>query len=146
VGWELLAAVGRAPAPPLLVDAASDLFRMFADPSRRSAFMAALTNALRDRGVAVLYNVEVDEFAGPALKVPVGGLSAAMDAGILMRTVELDSRLARLVSVLKVRQSGFDPTIREFTIGPAGIEVGEPFRAASLLTGTAVPTPEADAR
>ena len=137
--WQLLAAVDEHRPRRLLVDAASDLFRLFADPRRRAPFMAALTNALRDRGVTVLYNVEIDEFTSPSLGVPVAGLSAAMDAGILLRTVELDSRLARLVTVLKVRQSGFDPAIREFAIGAAGIEVGEPFRAGSLLSGIARP-------
>jgi len=137
--WRLLAEVEEHRPRRLMVDAASDLFRLFADPARRAPFMAALTNAMRDHGVTVLYNVEVDEFTGPTLRVPVGGLSAAMDVSILLRMVELDSRLARMVSVLKVRQSGFDQTIREFTIGAAGIAVGERFRAASLLTGIALP-------
>jgi circadian clock protein KaiC len=51
----------------------------------------------------------------------------------------VQSALRRMVSVLKLRQTAFDPTIREFTIGPAGIVVGEPFDASGLLTGTAVP-------
>lgn len=55
-------------------------------------------------------------------------------------TRRLVSRLQRLVSVLKERQSATDPVIRGFVIGPEGIEVGEPFRgAAALLTGAAVP-------
>jgi circadian clock protein KaiC len=137
--WRLLATVDEHRPRRLLIDAASDLFRLFTDAGRRSSFMAALTITLRDRGVTVLYNVELDDLAGSQLRLPVQGLSAAMDAGIFLRSVELNSRLARLVTVVKVRQSAFDPTIREFAIGPTGIEVGEPFRATSLLTGITRP-------
>ena len=44
-----------------------------------------------------------------------------------------------MVSVLKLRQTAFDPTIREFTFGSEGIQVGEPFDASGLLTGNATP-------
>ena len=137
--WRLLAEVDEHRPRRLLVDTMSDVLRLLADPGRRASFLTALTNALRDRGVTLLYNQEIDELVSPELRVPVPGLSAAMDAAILLRTVELDSRLGRLLSVLKVRQSAFDPTIREFAIAAAGVEVGEPFRGSSLLTGAARP-------
>ena len=137
--WRLLAEVDEHRPRRLLVDAMGDVLRLLADPGRRASFLTALTNALRDRGVTLIYNQEIDELVSPELRVPVPGLSAAMDTAILLRAVELESRLRRLVSVLKVRQSAFDPTIREFAIGATGVEVGEPFRASSLLTGTARP-------
>ena len=87
--------------------------------------------------------MELEALAGPNLAIPLPASSAAVDNGILLRTVELRSRLHRLVSILKTRQSGFDPAIREFAIGDEGITVGEVFvGAASLLTGSATPTGE----
>jgi hypothetical protein len=46
------------------------------------------------------------------------------------------------VSILKQRETGFDPTIREFTIGPDGMEFGDAFDGHALLTGAAVPSGE----
>ncbi len=79
---------------------------------------------------------------GPEFRVPLPAVSAALDNLILLRYFEWGSRLQWLVSVLKVRETAFDPTIRDFAIGERGIPVGEPFvGAAALLTGTPVPIP-----
>jgi len=57
---------------------------------------------------------------------------------ILLRYVELQSRLFRLISVFKVRDGAFDPTIREFAITDAGIVVGKPFEGVeAVLSGMA---------
>ena len=56
----------------------------------------------------------------------------------MLRYVELQSRLYRLVSLFKVREGVFDPTIREFEITAAGIVVGEPFEGVeAVLSGMA---------
>ena len=61
-----------------------------------------------------------------------------MDNGILLRTAELESRLVRVASILKTRQTAFDHAIREFTIIDGGIEIGSPFGAVvGLLRGQA---------
>ena len=140
--WQLLAAVEAHRPRRLLIDAFTDLARLFADPERQAHFAQALTNELRDRGVTSLFILEIDTFVGPQLAAPVPTVSATMDTGILLRTVELAPGLRRLVSLLKHRQTTADPTIREFAIGPHGIVVGEPFAAAGLLTGMAVPAPD----
>jgi circadian clock protein KaiC len=137
--WQLLAAVDHHRPRRLVIDSYSDLVPLFSIPERRAFFPPALANGLRHRGVTALILLEIDTFAGPALSIPVANLSATMDGGLLLRVVEIQSSLRRMVSVLKLRQTAFDPTIREFTIGPGGIEVGEPFDASGLLTGNAVP-------
>ena len=136
--WELLALAEEHRPRRLVVDALSDLNRLFVVPERQAAFAQALTNRLRALGITALFALELDTFAGPELAASVPGVSAAFDSGLLIRTGELRSRLVRLVSVLKMRQSGFDPTIRRCAIGERGIELGEAFgEAAGLLTGEA---------
>jgi circadian clock protein KaiC len=44
---------------------------------------------------------------------------------VLLRYVELQSRLFRLISLFKVREGAFDPTIWQFVITDRGIVVGE---------------------
>ncbi len=137
--WQLLAAIDEHRPRRLVIDAFTDLVRLFADPQRKVPFAQALTNALRTRGVTSLFILEIDTFVGPRLDPPVPTISATMDSGILLRTVELGSSLRRVVSVLKHRQQAADPTIREFVIGRQGITVGDSFDATDLLTGSARP-------
>jgi circadian clock protein KaiC len=111
--------------------------------SRRYGFAVALANELRTSEVTTLLVVELDAVAAPSLTLPLPAASAAVDNSILLRTVELRSRLHRLVSILKTRQSPFDPAIREFTIDGDGVAVGEVFvGAAALLSGFATPVAE----
>ncbi|MDP9471369.1 MAG: AAA family ATPase, partial [Chloroflexota bacterium] len=137
--WQLLEAVEEHRPRRLVIDGFMDLVRLFADPHRQTAFAQALANALRHRGVTTLFVLEIDTFVGPHLAAPVPTISATMDSGILLRSVEVGSSLRRLVSILKHRQNAADPTLREMVIGPQGITVGEPFDAADLLTGIARP-------
>jgi circadian clock protein KaiC len=57
---------------------------------------------------------------------------------VMLRYVELKSRLYRLISLFKVREGAFDPTIREFEITAQGIVVGQPFEGVeAVLSGMA---------
>jgi circadian clock protein KaiC len=49
--------------------------------------------------------------------------SAYTDNIVLLRHLEYDAALHRVVSVLKMRNSDHDRAIREFTIGPGGITI-----------------------
>lgn len=138
--WNLLATIDEHRPHRLVIDAFSDLLPLFAIPERTSLFPPALANKLRHLGVTALFLTEIDTFVSPSLPVPVKNLSATMDNGLLMRTVELRSSLRRMISVLKQRQTGFDPTIRELLIGHAGLTVGDAFDANALMTGIADPS------
>jgi circadian clock protein KaiC len=60
-----------------------------------------------------------------------------IDSAILMRSVEHESSLHRMVSVMKHRQSWFDTSIREFSIGVGGISIGDRIDASKSLKGSA---------
>jgi circadian clock protein KaiC len=140
--WDLLAAVEEHRPKRLVVDAFTDLLGLFADRERQSRFAHALAIELRRQRVTTVFTFEIDTFVGQELAAPVPNVSAMMDAGMLLRGVELESQLRHLVSILKLRQSHFDHTIREFVIGDDGIVIGEPLPATGLLTGLAVPSAE----
>jgi len=143
--WDLLGRVERHRAQRLFIDGLSDVHRFHRIPERVPAYLAALTNELRRRRVTVVGTVEIDAFVAPELTTPIPAMSAMVDNGILLRQVEIRSRLRRLVSVLKARQSETDPAIREFRIEPGGVEIGELFHgAAALLTGAALPEPRTE--
>lgn len=141
--WEVFRAVEELRPRRVVVDAFSDIAQYLQDPGRRYGFVVALANAFRSQGVTTLLVLELDTLASPSLILPLPAASAAVDNTLLLRTVELRSRLHRLVSILKTRQSPFDPAIREFTIDESGVAVGEVFAgAAALLSGFATPVSE----
>ena len=138
--WQLLTAVEEHRPTRVLVDTVTDVQRRMFLPERFADFMTALANELRTAGATTLLAAELDTVIGPELSVPIPAVSALLDNAIVLRHFELDSRLQRLISLLKIRQSGFDPTIRAFVIGDKGITVGDVFSgAAALLTGVPVP-------
>jgi circadian clock protein KaiC len=105
-----------------------------------------LSNELRAFGVTTIYIMEMAEIVGPHLNVPVSGVSSLAEAMIILRYLELGSRLYRIMSLMKVREGAFDPTIRRFTISETGITIGEPFAGVeAVLTGMARETPSAAA-
>jgi circadian clock protein KaiC len=105
---------------------------------RVALFFAALARELRARGVTALYTAETANLVGPELEAPLLGISAAADNMVLLRHVELRTRLHRLLSVLKTRSSGFDARLREFRVTDSGIEIADTFESAeAILSGFA---------
>ena len=140
--WEVLAAVAEHRPTRVVVDALPDVERRLPSPERAADFAAALAGALRAAGATAIFVAELGNLVGPELRVPLPAVSAALDNLVLLRHFELGSRLQRLVSILKARETAFDPTIRGFTIGDRGLAIGEPFAGAvGLLTGASVPGP-----
>jgi len=63
-------------------------------------------------------------------------LSTIAENLILLRYVEIRSQLRRLISVVKMQDSDFDPSLREFQITSAGIEIADTFDSAEdILSG-----------
>jgi circadian clock protein KaiC len=110
-------------------------------PDRLPRFFAALTHELRSLDVTTVLAEETGLFRSE-IELPNEELAAVVENIILLRHVELRSQLYRLLSILKVRESAYDASIREFRILDTGIEVAHSFRSAeSILTGHARLTP-----
>ncbi|WP_428484311.1 RAD55 family ATPase [Rhodopila sp.] len=86
-------------------------------------FLTALMNEMRVLGVTTLFTIEVPDIMGPSIRTPLGDLSSLAENLILLRFIELRSRLYRLVSILKVRDSQFDPTLHEYTTSSEGLMI-----------------------
>jgi circadian clock protein KaiC len=134
----LLDAVRRRGVKRLLIDGLSGFQQAALEPERIERFWSALSNELRALGVTTLHTLEMPELMGADLRLPVGGVSMLAEVVVVLRYVELRSRLYRLVSLFKVREGAFDPAIRKFEITATGIVVGEPFEGAeAVLSGMA---------
>jgi circadian clock protein KaiC len=65
------------------------------------------------------------------------GAAFLTDAIIVQRYIEVESRLRRLIAVVKVRGSGHSDELREYTIDNHGLHIGEMLvRQEGLLGGS----------
>lgn len=137
MAYELLEGVRAHGTRRLFIDGVDGLINAAGRPERVTRFMTALTAELRAMGVTTLLTEELPVFAQHIDSRNVQA-STIIDNVVVLRYVEIESRVSRLVSVLKTHDSGYDPSIREFFIRSEGIEVGESFtRLEGTLTGTA---------
>ncbi|WP_426756783.1 RAD55 family ATPase [Myxococcus sp. Y35] len=137
---QLLADVKRRKVKRVFVDGLSAMQQSSPDPMRINSFFAALTQELRCAGATTLFGMETPRLFGPVLDVPMEvGPSAVAENLFFLRHVELEGRLRRLLSIFKMRDTHYDPTLREFVVTPQGIEVLPPFKNVvdTLLTGLA---------
>jgi len=137
VAERLLDAVDRRNVRRLFIDGADALRTAALFPKRLPRFLAALMNELRLRQVTTIVSNEIEIFA-PFVSSSKGNTSAAFDNLILLRYVELRSQLRRLLSIVKVHESDYDSSIREFSITSRGIVLSDTFESAeALLSGYA---------
>ena len=141
IAARLLAAVDRLGARRLVIDGIDVLCSMM-DPERCLRFLSSLLGELRRRGVTTVATLELPQFFGPEVQLPIDGLAAPFDSIVFLRTVELRSQLYRLLTILKARERAADRAIREFNISDSGIDVADTFASAeAILTGVARPLP-----
>ena len=124
-GHALIEAVHRRKVKRLFIDGLTAFRSGAADPSRVANFFSALSNELRVRGVTTLYSLEVPNILGPAVNVPLDDASSLAENMILLRFAERGSRLHRVVSILKTRDSIFAPSLYEYDLTGAGMVIHE---------------------
>lgn len=135
---QLLEAIRRRGVKRLVIDGIVGFQQSSLEQDRIVRFWSVLAGELRAMGVTTLQTMELPELMGAAIRAPVGGVSSLAEVLLVLRYVELRSRLFRMISVFKVREGAFDPTIREFAITDTGITVGEPFEGVeAVLSGLA---------
>lgn len=141
LGNKLLTAVREHGIKRLFIDGVDGFMQSAAHPDRISHFLAALTNELRVLGVTTVYTSELQEMFSSDVKLPISGVSSLVENILFLRFVELRSRVYRMLSIIKVRDSDYDSSLREYRITPRGIELADTFESAeSVLTGDAKPT------
>ena len=139
LGHRLLQAVKQRGVKRLLIDGLGGFERAAISSSRLVEFFAALTNELRALGVTTVATWELRDLFGPTVTAPGSEISSLLDNLIMLRQVEVGSKYKRSISVLKVRDSAFEPVIHEVVIGNNGLSVRlplEPLSGASTGVGS----------
>ncbi len=122
-GEQLLEAVRRRGVRRLFIDGLGAIQNVANEPGRMSNYLTTMMNELRVQGVTTVYTLEVPDIIGPHIRTPIGDLSSLAENLILLRYIELRSRLYRLISILKVRDGSFNPLLHEFTLTDHGLAI-----------------------
>jgi circadian clock protein KaiC len=127
VADELLSTLDAARARRLVVDSITELERAIAggaSPRRLDDYLVALLATLRARGVSTLFLKESRMLVTSQLELSADALSILAENVLLLQQIAYRDRLVRVLSVLKMRFSAHDVSLREFRIGaPAGLRV-----------------------
>jgi circadian clock protein KaiC len=145
----LVGLIHRMKAKRVVIDSLSG-FELAVAPTFREDFRESLF-----RMVAVLSSLDVTvvmtselEDRYTDLRFSPYGSAFLTDAIIVERYIEIESRLKRVMAVVKLRGSAHSNELRQFEITDAGILIGEPLRDyVGLLSGhttQASTAPEAD--
>ncbi|MGD0765964.1 MAG: ATPase domain-containing protein [Dehalococcoidia bacterium] len=125
-------------------DAMSDIQTNVAGARALHDYVSALVSLFESRGVTSLWTNVIENTFGE-FKITEANLSVAVDSIILLRYVEVDSRIEKAISVLKMRGSNHDKTLRRYEISAKGIEIGGPFEGyGSLILGASTTRRETD--
>jgi circadian clock protein KaiC len=121
----IMDAAQRIQATRVVLDSLSGLELTLA-PSFRTDFresLLGLVAALARAGLTVLMTSELED-RYTDLRFSPYGAAFLTDAIVVQRYIEVDSRLQRVMAVVKVRASAHADTLRTYRITDAGIEVG----------------------
>ncbi|MBC7795178.1 MAG: recombinase RecA, partial [Clostridia bacterium] len=137
VGARLISMVRRMGAKRVFIDSFGAFQAISFHQERVVPFFAAIANELRASGTSSVWSYETPHLVGSEIPAPLQGISPMVDNALVMRFVEVSSQLHRMLSIMKKRNGGFDPTLCNYAIGATGITLGAPFvNAEALLTGT----------
>jgi circadian clock protein KaiC len=134
---DLVRAVERTGARRVALDSLSE-FGLYLAPEFRRDFresMFRILSTLAKLGVTVMVSNGMED-CYTDLRFSQSDISFLCDAIVLMRYVEMEGRLDKVMSVVKVRGSDHSKDLRRYAITDRGIEVDErPMRYEGMLSG-----------
>jgi circadian clock protein KaiC len=116
----------------LFIDGAEGFRAAAVYPDRIPRFLSALTNQLRMQDVTTVMTDELELFKSE-VDLPTPELANVVETVLLLRYVELRSQIYRLLSIMKMRESRYDTSLREFRIEPEGLDVADSFESAEVI-------------
>ncbi|MHC8400602.1 ATPase domain-containing protein [Pseudomonas sp. MDT1-17] len=132
----LLTEIRRLGATRVVIDSLSG-FEMAVAPTFREDYresLSRLVTALTGIGVTVLMTSELED-RYTDLRFSPYGTAFLTDAIIVQRYIEVDSRLQRIMGVVKVRASAHSDELRLYHIDNNGLQVGEMLHGQEGLLG-----------
>ncbi len=119
----------------LVVDGVNEIERSIEEPAAYKDVMSAFLALAADHGVTSLFTQKLGQFAGNA---PLANIHYAsmFDGIVYLGTIEIESSVHKVVSVLKMRGAGYASDLREIACDEKGLRVMNKFVGLSgVLSG-----------
>jgi circadian clock protein KaiC len=132
----LITEIRRLKATRVVIDSLSG-FELALAPTFRDDFresLARMVSALASTGVTVMMTSELEDRFND-LRFSPYGTAFLTDAIIVQRYIEVDSRLQRVMAVVKVRASAHSNQLHLFHIDDDGVKIGEMLSGHEGLLG-----------
>lgn len=133
LGYRLLDAVRAGGIKRVLIDSLGGMARSSTNPGRHVEFFTALLQELRAMQTTVMATWEIRDLFDANAHAPAMELSSLFDNLLLLRFAEVRSELRRVLSVVKVRDRPYEPTLRELVIGGDGVRLNRAFDTISTV-------------
>ncbi|MFZ4287499.1 ATPase domain-containing protein [Variovorax sp. HJSM1_2] len=133
---QLVQEIQRLKATRVVIDSLSG-FELALAPTFREDFresLMRLVTGLASTGVTVMMTCELEDRYND-LRFSPYGTAFLTDVIIVQRYIELDSRLRRMMAVVKVRGSAHSDELRLFSVNGNGIQLGETLGEREGLLG-----------
>jgi circadian clock protein KaiC len=131
---DLLQAAERNRARRVVIDSLLDLQMAAMDDIRFREFMYSLAQRCSRQGISLLTTCETpDLFSGGRLST--FAISHLADNAIMLNHYRHNGAMSRSLAIVKTRASGHDQAMREFSIGPDGIRIGDATGRDPALAG-----------
>ncbi|HEX6350543.1 MAG TPA: circadian clock protein KaiC [Candidatus Dormibacteraeota bacterium] len=119
------------------IDSLSAVERVTTPKSFRE-FVLGVTTFLRDHDIAGLFTATTPQLLGGS-SITATHVSTVTDTIVLLRYLERQGEVQRGITVLKMRGSMHDKSIREFKIDGSGMHIGEPLVGITgVLSGSPI--------
>src|SRR5712691_6561911 len=127
-GENLLDSFIREIHPGRIVIDSMSHFAMYVDNEkdlRRETYR--LIMYLKTKGLSSMLLFEAPQLMGAVGSVTETGTSFLVDCILIMKPVEIESSMRKVLAILKLRGSDHDKNLREYKITSSGIVLGSPF-------------------
>jgi circadian clock protein KaiC len=123
--YELLETAEATGATRVLIDSLGDLEAASADLARFREYTYSLVHRFSRQGVGLMMTYEVPELFG-LTRLTEYGASHLSDNVVLLQYRDVESTIARTITILKTRASHHDPRVQDFQITADGIVLARP--------------------
>jgi circadian clock protein KaiC len=98
------------------------------------AHIQNMVNFLKSAGITAFFINELEYISSTSIRLTDLGISYIIDNALLMRFVQNQGRLIRIIGCIKKRLGTFEPEVREYTLDSTGIHVGEKLLNKNIIT------------
>ncbi|MDB4991507.1 MAG: hypothetical protein JWN04_6685 [Myxococcaceae bacterium] len=119
---EVCSELERTGATLLVFDSIAELEHALSSENKRGS-LAVFMELLRVRGVTALMVRAVSQAVGPELEFAASPLEVLAENVLLLRNVQLEDTLLRVLAVLKMREAAHDASSRQYMLDGHGFHV-----------------------